>query len=385
MKKMILFLIAALMAAGIVAVVLNNRKGAEAAMAKSAKAKNAPVPVLLTPVRTMTMPVVISTFGSVEPLTTVAIKSRITGNLAKVCFAEGQDVKAGDLLFEIDPRSPEALLKQSEAMLAKDRIQLENALKEAGRQETLLKKGISAQDVRDEAVTAADTLKAVVQSDEAAVDNVRLQLGYCSIRSPVSGRTGNLLLHQGNLVKADDATLVTINQLRPILVRFVLPQRELIRVRDRMDRGGLPVIASPQGAVMLSETGSVTFIDNAVSETTGTIQLKARFENETQALWPGQFVKVVLVLAMQENAMVVPESAVLLGQQGAYVYVTDRDGRVNPRPVVVDRTVDGMSVVVSGLTLGEVIVMDGQLRLKPGALVKSRLSSKDESSPAGRL
>ncbi|MEI8121719.1 MAG: efflux RND transporter periplasmic adaptor subunit [bacterium] len=384
MKKMILFLIAALMAAGIVAVVLNNRKGAEAAMAKSAKAKNAPVPVLLTPVRTMTMPVVISTFGSVEPLTTVAIKSRITGNLAKVCFAEGQDVKAGDLLFEIDPRSPEALLKQSEAMLAKDRIQLENALKEAGRQETLLKKGISAQDVRDEAVTAADTLKAVVQSDEAAVDNVRLQLGYCSIRSPVSGRTGNLLLHQGNLVKADDATLVTINQLRPILVRFVLPQRELIRVRDRMDRGGLPVIASPQGAVMLSETGSVTFIDNAVSETTGTIQLKARFENETQALWPGQFVKVVLVLAMQENAMVVPESAVLLGQQGAYVYVTDRDGRVNPRPVVVDRTVDGMSVVVSGLTLGEVIVMDGQLRLKPGALVKSRLSSKDESSPAGR-
>ena len=384
MKKMILFLIAALMAAAIVTVVLNNRKGSDAAMAKSAKAKNAPVPVLLTPVRTMTMPVVISTFGSVEPLTTVAIKSRITGNLAKVCFAEGQDVKEGDLLFEIDSRSPEALLKQSEAMLAKDRIQLENAMKEAGRQETLLKKGISAQDVRDEAVTAADTLKAVVQSDEAAVDNVRLQLGYCSIRSPVSGRTGNLLLHQGNLVKADDATLVTINQLRPILVRFVLPQRELIRVRDRMERGGLPVIASPQGAVMLSETGSVTFIDNAVSETTGTIQLKARFDNETQALWPGQFVKVVLVLAMQENAMGVPESAVLLGQQGAYGYVTDRDGRVNPRPVVVDRTVDGMSVVVSGLTLGEVIVMDGQLRLKPGALVKSRLSSKDESSPAGR-
>jgi len=373
-----------LLVAGGTGVVLNSRKAGDAQRDRAAKAKIAPVSVLLTQVLAMTVPLEISTFGSVEPLTTVAVKSQITGMLAKVCFAEGQDVNAGDLLFEIDTRGPEASLKQAEAILAKDRAQWENAMKEAGRQETLLKKGISAQDVRDEAVTAADTLKALVQSDEAAVDNARLQLSYCFIRSPISGRTGNLLIHQGNLVKADDATLVTINQLHPILVRFVLPQRELARVRERAAQGGLTVVATPQGAGTHSETGAVTFVDNAVDENTGTIQLKARFENVPLALWPGQFVKVRLQFASQENVVVVPEAAVLLGQQGAYVYVTDQNGRVAPRQVVVDRTVAGMSVIMSGLAVGEDIVTDGQLRLKPGALVKPRTSAKSESSPAGR-
>ena len=384
MKKFILFLIAVLLIAGVVVVMQKNRRAAEVASARAAKAKMAPVPVLLANVTTMTMPVEVSTFGTVEPVSTVAVKSQITGILAKVMFAEGQDVKEGDPLFQIDPRAPEAALKQAEAALAKDRVQWGNAVKEAGRQETLLQKGISAQHVRDEAVTAADTLKAMVQSDEAAVENARLQLSYCSIRSPVSGRTGNLLIHQGNLVKADDSTLVTINQIHPIFVRFVLPQGDLARIRERVEQGGLTVLATPQEAGALVETGTVTFVDNSVDENTGTIQLKAKFENTPPALWPGQFVKVILQLALQEKAVVVPESAVLVGQQGAYVYIADRDGKVATRQVVVDRTVAGVSVIAAGLVPGEEVVADGQLRLKPGALVKSRKTSKPESSPAGR-
>jgi multidrug efflux system membrane fusion protein len=384
MKKMILLLIVVLMVAGAVGVVLKNRRTADRDAARAAKAKAAPVPVLLARAGTLTMPVEVVTFGTVEPVTTVVVKSRIGGSLSKVLFSEGQDVKEGDLLFEIDPRAPESALKRAEAVLARDRVQWANAVKEAGRQEALLAKGIAAQDVRDEAVTAAEMLESLVQSDEAVVDEARLQLGYCSIRSPVSGRTGNLLLHQGNLVKADDSALVTIKQLRPILVRFVLPQRELGRIRERMGQGGLKVLATPQGTDVFVETGSVTFVDNAVDETTGTLQIKARFENNPPVLWPGQYVKVVLQLSLQENAVVVPESAVLLGQQGAYVYVADQGGRAVIRPVRVDRTVAGMSVIAEGLAAGEEVVADGQLRLKPGSPLKSRMASKPESSPAGR-
>ncbi len=385
MKKLILLLFVVLMVVGVAGIVLKNRRAADAESAKAAKAKLAPVPVLLTNVMVRTVPVEVVTFGTVEPLTTVAVKSQITGILAKVLFSEGQDVKDGELLFEVDPRSPEAALKQAEATLAKDRIQMENATKEAGRQETLLKKGISAQDTCDEAVTAADTLKAMVRSDEAVVDNARLQLSYCSIRSPVSGRTGNLLIHQGNLVKADDASLVTINQLHPILVRFALPQQELARIRKGMEQGGLVVCAMPPEPGALVVTGVVSFVDNAVNENTGTIQMKARFENMPAVLWPGLFVKVALQFAAQGNAVVVPESVVLLGQQGAYVYVVDKNGRVAVRSVMVDRTEAGLSVIAKGLVPGEVVVTDGHIRLKPGALVKSRNSpATPESRSAGR-
>lgn len=380
MKKMFLLLVVGLMVAGAAAMVFKNRRAAGDATTRALKAKQAPVPVLLSTVTTQAVPIEVSTFGTVEPLTTVSVKSQITGILAKVLFSEGQTVQEGALLFELDPRGPEAALKQAGAALDKDRVQCANAVKEAGRMELLLKKGFVSQELRDQTQTAAEMLQAVVRSDEAAVDNARLQLSYCSLRSPVSGRTGTLLIHQGNLVKADDATLVTINQLDPILVRFVLPQRELTTVQQRMEQGGLTLIATPQGVGALAVTGAVTFVDNAVNQETGTIQLKARFGNSQAALWPGQFVKVVLRLALQENAVVIPESAVLLGQQGAYVYVADRSGLVSARTVTVDRTVAGISVIATGLLPGEAIVTDGQLRLKPGSLVKPR-----DSSPAGRL
>jgi len=386
MKKIIAIVIVVLALAGTAWVVKQNRIKAGEEVAKAAKAKLAPVPVLLTNVTTMTMPVEISTFGSVEPLTTVSVKSQITGILSKVHFSEGQEVQEGTLLFELDSRNPAAALRQVEAALEKDRVQWANANKEAERFAALLTKGFVAQDVHDKAVTDAETLKAMLRADEAAVESARLQLSYCSIRAPVSGRTGNLLIHQGNLVKADDATLVTINQIHPIMVQFVLPQRELARVRDCLEQGGLTLKATPQGGTgLLAVTGVVTFVDNAVNENTGTIQLKARFDNVPAVLWPGQFVKVILQLSKQENAVVIPESAVLFGQQGTYVYLVGLEGTVAPRFVGVDRTVAGLSVIASGLVPGDQIVVDGQIRLKPGSLVKSKTpSTKPESIPAGR-
>ncbi|MEI6514659.1 MAG: efflux RND transporter periplasmic adaptor subunit [bacterium] len=385
MKKLIPILILILLAGWIGTVVVKRGKEEKDTASRAAKAKAAPIPVLLTNATTMTMPVEIRTFGTVEPMSTVAVKSQITGILSNVLFSEGQEVKEGDLLFVIDPRPAEATLRQAEAALSRDRVQLENAVKEAERQESLLAKGISAQDVRDTAVTTAETLKAAVRADEAAMDYARLQVGYCSIRSPVSGRTGNLMIHRGNLVKADDAPLVTINQIHPILVRFTLPQQELARVRAGSKRGEIAVLATLSDAEAKPEPGILTFIDNTVEESTGTIQLKARFENATSALWPGQFATVVLQLARQENVVTVPETAIMPGQKGAYVYVKDSQDKVNPRSVTVDRTVSGISVITSGLTAGEEVVVDGQLRLKPGSLVTSRSSSSPpDAKPAGR-
>ncbi len=384
MKKLSILFFFILVAVVLGLMMVNRGKAAKEAAARATKAKAAPIPVLLTNATTMTMPVEIRTFGTVEPMSTVAVKSQITGILSNVLFAEGQEVKEGDLLFVIDPRPAEATLRQTEAALSRDRVQLENALKEAERQESLLAKGISAQDVRDAAVTAAETLKAALRADEAAVDHARLQVGYCSIRAPVSGRTGNLMIHRGNLVKADDAPLVTINQIHPILIRFTLPQQDLARVRAGSDQSSITVLASLPAAEARTESGILTFIDNAVEESTGTIQLKARFENTTSTLWPGQFVTVILQLARQENRVTVPETAIMPGQQGAYVYVKDSGGKVSPRPVTVDRTVAGMSVITSGLAAGEEVVVDGQLRLKPGSLVTASPASKPESRPADR-
>jgi multidrug efflux system membrane fusion protein len=384
MKKTIMCLLVLLLVAGGVVLTRKHWREAEEAAAVAKNAKSAAVTVLLTNVTTMTVPVELSTFGTVEPLTTVAVKPQITGILSKVLFDEGREVQAGDVLFTVDSRGPEASLKQAEAVLLRDRVQWENAIKEAGRREVLLKKGVLTQEAYDGAVTAVEMFKATVQSDEAAVDNARLLLSYCSIRAPVAGRTGNLAVHPGNLIRADDTTLVTINQIHPILVRFVLPQLELARVQGHVQGGGLMVVVAPVGVGVHAETGAVTFVDNAVDEATGTIQLKARFENTLESLWPGQFVKVVLRFALQENAVVVPESAVLFGQQGAYVYVTDKGGRAVPRFVTVDRTVAGLSVIASGLVSGEEVVVDGQLRIKPGALVKSPSSPRPASVPAGR-
>lgn len=337
-----------------------------AAEAPRGSGRAAVPPVKAAEVVVKSVPVELRTFGTVEPMATVAIKSQITGVLTNVLFKEGQDVGRGDLLFVIDPRGSEAARKQAEASLAKDKAQLHNAEKEAARQDELLKQGITAEDARDQAHTAVEVLKAQVQSDQAAVDHALLQEEYCHIRAPVDGRIGNLLVHAGNLVKANDVTLVTLNQLKPILVRFTFPQQQLSYIRGKLAADALQVIVSVPGSTSRTATGTVTFVDNAVDSETGTVLAKARFENSETELWPGQFVNVAVRLAVQSDAVVVPARAVLPGQKGSYVYVIAADGTVSNRTVQVDRTVQDDAVVSGGLKAGERVVVDGQLRLAPG-------------------
>ena len=326
-------------------------------------------PVKIATVAVKAMPIELRTFGTVEPVATVAVKSQITGLLTNVLFQEGQEVRKGDLLFMIDSRGSEAALQQAEASLAKDKAQLHNAEKESERQDELLKKGITAEDARDQARTSVEMLRAQVQSDQAAVASAALQVEYCHIGAPVDGKTGNLLVHAGNLVKADDTTLVTLNQIKPILVRFSIPQQQLAFVREKMAAGVLQVLVSVPGSVSRTVTGAVTFIDNTVDSDSGTILVKARFENGDTELWPGQFVNVTARLAVETGALVVPARAVLPGQNGSYVYVIAPDGTVSNRSVQVDRTVQDDAVIARGVGAGERVVTDGQLRLAPGVRV----------------
>lgn len=353
-----------------------------AAPAPGAPSKRAAVvPVTVASAERRFVPLELRTFGVVEPMATVAVKSQITGLLTNVLVREGQEVRKDDALFVIDARASEAALKEAEAALAKDLAQLHNAEKEAQRQEALLKQGIAAEDVRDQALTSVEVLKAQVQSDRAAVGSAALQVDYCHIQAPISGRIGSLLVHAGNLVKANETTLVTLNQLQPILVRFAFPQSNLRTIREKMAAGALSVQATVPDAVSEVATGRLTFVDNAVDNATGTIMLKAQFDNADLALWPGLFVSVVLQLGDAADTLVVPARAVLPGQNGSYVYVVGADDTVSNRAVNVLRTQSDLAVVGSGLSEGERVVTDGQIRLAPGMRVKIQ-AEKGQAAPA---
>ena len=333
-------------------------------------AKSAPAPVMVAEVARKDVPLDLHTFGSVEAMASVALKSQITGLLTNAPFAEGQAVHEGDLLFVIDPRAQEAQLKSAEASRAKDIVQLRNAEKEAARQDQLFKSGISAEDVRDQARTAVDALQAAVQSDEAALDTARLQLDYCRIRAPVSGRIGSILVNVGNLIKADDVTLATINQVNPIMVHFSLPQQELGRVRVRMAANPITVMATLSGPTSCTKTGTLVFVDNAVDSTTGAVIMKARFDNTDEAFWHGQFVNVTLQLTVEKDTLVVPARAVLPGQKGiSYVYRVEADSTVKACTVHVTRTAGDDAVITGEVGPGDRVVTDGQLRLAPGSRV----------------
>ena len=341
---------------------LDRRSGARQAL-----------PVSVAHVIRKTLPVQLRAVGTVEAYSTVSVRSQITGTLTNVHFKEGQDVKKGELLFTIDPRPFEAALKQVEANLGRDLAQLENAIQQARRYGELVKKQYVSQEQYDQIRTNAGALEAVVQADKAAVENAKVQLGYCYIYSSVTGRTGSLLVSEGNLVRVNDATpLLVINQVSPIYVNFTLPEQNLPEIKKRMAGGKLGVQAILPRNEALDEQGALGFVDNAVDRTTGTIRLKATFANDARRLWPGAFVNVLVTLAMQPDAVVVPSQAVQMGQEGQHVFVVKSDQTVELRKVIVNRTVDSEAVIDEGLKPGETVVTDGQFQLAPGVKVEAR-------------
>jgi multidrug efflux system membrane fusion protein len=341
------------------------------------------IPVLADTVIQKAVPVEMRAIGNCQAYSTVAVKSMVGGEISQVHFTEGQDVAKGDLLFTIDPRPFEAALKQAQANLERDRVQAENAKINAQRYEILVAKQAVSRQQYDQFRTNAEALEATVRLDEAAVENAKILLSYCFIRSPIDGRTGNLLVTRGNIIKANDITLITINQIRPIYVAFSVPEQNLAEIKKYRAAGKpLKVEALLPNDARGAERGVLTFIDNTVDNTTGTILLKATFSNKKKRLWPGQFVNVILTLTTQPNAIIVPSQAVQTGQKGQYVFVIRPDLTVEARPVVVNRTINTDAIIDKGLKAGEKVVTDGQLQLVPGAKVeiKGSLNSSEKGS-----
>jgi multidrug efflux system membrane fusion protein len=328
------------------------------------------VPVTVATVATKAVPLDITVVGTAEASSTVAVHAQITGALTSVNFKEGDDVTAGQVLFTLDRRPLEATLAQAQANLARDLAQASNAKTQAGRYQTLAERGlVSSQEVQA-STTAAAALEATVGADQAAIENATVQLAYATMTAPIAGRTGALIVHEGNLVRANDATpLVVINQLTPINVVFGIPEAQLSTFKRYLAQRTLHVEASPPNDTARPSRGQVTFTDNAVDQTTGTIKVKGSFPNADGRLWPGQFVNVIVTMTTDSAAVVVPSLAVQAGPQGQFVYVVKSDQSVDLRPITVARTNGGDTVVKDGLVSGETVVTDGQLRLVPGSRV----------------
>jgi membrane fusion protein, multidrug efflux system len=402
--------------------------------------KRPPIPVAVAPVEQKSMAVQVGAIGTVEAYQQVSVRAQVGGELMRVHIKEGQDVRKGDLLFTIDPRTAEAALAQAQANLAKDRVQIQqaraalqrdlarvgqskaalardvaqakNAEVQAKRYTELLQRELISKEQHDQYQTTAEAFAATVQADqadvrsaeetaradeqaiksaeevvradEAAVDNAKVLLGYTTIRSPIDGRTGSLGLNLGNVVRANDSMLLVINQIQPIYVSFTVPQQQLPAIKRYMAEGTLDVSVLPAGEPKPAH-GKVTFTDNTVDPTTGTIRIKATFGNEEKRLWPGQFVNVTLTLTTQPDAIVIPAQAVQSGQGGSqFVFVVKEDSTVDNRRITVERTQGNETVVAKGLSSGERVVIDGQPRLTPGAKVEVRAPAAPGEGGAGK-
>jgi len=334
-----------------------------------------PVAVLVAKAVERSVPNQLHEIGTVEAFSTVKIKARVEGALIAVHFKEGDYVSKGQLLFNLDPRVPEAALRQAEANLARDTAQAVQAETDEKRYAFLLKEGVGSRQQYDQAHATAGALRATTAADRAAIENARLFLQYTVIRSPIDGRTGNLQSHLGDLIKADaDTPMLVINQVQPIYVDFSIPEANLAQVRMNMESHQLEVDATIQGS-QEAEHGVLSFVDNAVDINTGTILLKGLFQNENRRLWPGQFVNANLTLNQIARAVIVPSQAIQTGQQGPFVFVAGSDMKVEPRAVVPGAVLNNNETIIErGLVAGETVVTDGQLRLVPGARVRIKSS-----------
>lgn len=365
----------------------------------SQEGEGAGVPVRVARVEQKDVPVQLNAIGNVVAYSIVEVKPQVDGELSKVYFKEGENVSKGELLFLIDTRPYENALRQAEANMARDTAMLKKAEQDALRYEDLINKGVVSAQQYDQVRAEYESLGATVRADRAAVESTKLELEYCSIRSPIDGRIGEILVHEGNTVESRSTLLAVINQTKPVNVNFSVPEQFLALIRSYMaDAGDLKVYASvPEGSRtaerqdadaegikhaphLASENepavGTLSFVDNQVNESTGTIMMKAIFQNDSETLWPGKFINVTIKLTTEEDALVIPARAVQTGQQGDYVFVVKPDSTVESRPVVPGARIDGEVVITKGLEPGELVVTEGQLRLAPGIKVRTNESSK---------
>jgi multidrug efflux system membrane fusion protein len=327
------------------------------------------IPVTVARTEERAVPYDIAATGTVEPRQTASVQAQVTGIITSVAFREGDDVAQGQLLFQIDPRPLQAALDQANAMLARDVAQAQNAQLEAERYGQLVQQDYVTKEDYDEKRATAAALAATVRADSAAVSTAALNLAWASIRAPIAGRTGRLLARAGNLVRANTDPLVVINQIHPILVRFAVPSQQLADIQ-RYRGNQLPVLVSPSNSDTTLSEGTLSFVDNTVDTTTGTVLLKAEFANKDNALWPGEFVAVRLRLYVEDKALVVPAQAVMSGQQGTYLFVVAPDGTARSQAVTVARTTNQYAVIAQGVHAGDMVVTDGQLRLVSGTAVE---------------
>ena len=361
-------LLVALVAGGLAAYFASDSRAKE--QRKAPKGPPA-VPVTVARVEQMTLPVYLRAIGNVEAFATVAVKARVDGQIVSVNFREGEAVKKGDVLFRIDARPYEAALRQAEANALRDAAARDQARSQAKRYQELLDKNFISKEAYAQIRTNAETAEATAKASRAALENARLNVDYCVIHSPLDGFVGRTLLQAGNLVKANDTNpLLVINQVKPIYVNFAVPEQNLPEVRKYMAQGPLAAEVVPTDLQQKHPMGTLIFVDNAVDQSTGTIRLRAQFENQEAVLWPGQFVNVLLRLFEQPDALVVPSQAVQSGPDGQYVYVISDDMTADVKRVKVQRTDSERAIIEQGVAKGERVVTQGQLRLGPKVKVQ---------------
>lgn len=345
------------------------------AQAEARKAAPAPIPVLATQVVEKRMPVRLHSIGTVEPISTVALKARVDGLITKVHVRDGQEVAQGELLFQLDPKPFETQMVRAQADLARDQAQLDHALVQERRYKELLAQGFVSSEAYAQVAANLRSLQSTVKAGESEVNRTRINLGYATLRAPISGRIGKVLLSEGNLVKANDTNaLLIINQLAPIYVSFALPEKHLDEIRADKTRQAMRVEARLDDGRLLQ--GDLAFADNSVDATTGTIRLRGFFANADKSLWPGQFVDTWMTLREDAQALVMPAQAVQTGPKGQYAYVVNADSSSEMRAIVISRTDGEEAVIASGLKAGETVVIDGASRLLPGSKVSVKIADK---------